>query len=85
MKVKRKNNKEFRSLLKTARFKEILESQGKGRVPLLQDITGYSRTYIFAWLASPKSPSFLPMPDQALRTFKLECGFTQPMYPETKP
>jgi len=82
MKVKDQNNKQFLKLLKTRRFKELLASQErKAEVPFIQDITGYSRTYIFAWKADPESVSYLPMPDSALRLFKLELGFAEPRYP----
>jgi hypothetical protein len=79
MKVKKRNNLELRRILKSDVFINAHKASGISRADFLQKLTGYGRTYVFAWMAKKTSQSYMPMPDTALRLLKLELRLEQPM------
>jgi hypothetical protein len=74
-----KNNKECIALLKTR------PDLNEFRLQTMMAVTGYKRASIHAWFAPRKrdgddNPNFRPMPNVALRLFKLEIGVAEPRF-----
>ena len=74
------NNIELLNLLETR------QDINDHRLRTLMDMTGYKKATVCAWFAdqvcgdNTPNPAFRPMPNMALRLFKIEIGVTEPTY-----
>ena len=70
----RKNNVELLNLLETR------PDLNERRLRTMMGMTGYKKATVCAWFADVNAVGFRPMPNLALRLFKLEIGVTKPRY-----